>query len=132
MKKVKIGFWLLVLAFLLLLGYQNKMFFQEKNAFSLNLYILEPYQSPELYNGVTFAACFVAGLLIAFLFSLLGTMRTRKTIKQLNKDLVDQRGQIDALNTELNAFKSASPPLAENPVAGADETAETEATKVLS
>ena len=132
MKKVKIGFWFLVLAFLVLLGYQNKLFFQEKNAFNLNLYIFEPYTSPELYNGVTFLSCFLAGLVIAFLFALLGSMRTRKTIKQLNKDLEDQRSQIDALNTELNAFKSASPPLAENPVAGVDETAEAEATKVLS
>jgi hypothetical protein len=115
----------------MLLGYQNKLFFQEKNAFSLDLYLTEPYTTPELYNGVTFLSCFLVGLVIAFLFALLGSMRTRKTIKQLNKDLEDQRSQIDALNTELNAFKSASPPYAENSVAGADETAETEATKVI-
>ena len=131
MKKVKIGFWLLVVAFCGLLYFQNQKLFQQINPFNLNLYFIK-YQTQELYNGVAFAICFLAGLVIAFLYTLWGSVRTRKTIKQLNKDLDDQRSQIDSLNTELNAFKSAAPIPAENPVVGDDEASEAEATKVLS
>jgi hypothetical protein len=132
MKKVKIGFWVLVLAFLLLLGFQNKLFFLQKNAFGLNFYVGEPYMSPEIYNGVTFAVCFLAGLIIAYLFGLFESFRTRKTIKQLNMEIESQRKEMETLKTELNAFKGVSTPLVENPVAGDDENTEAEATKVLS
>lgn len=131
MKKVKIGFWLLVVAFCGLLYFQNQKLFQQLNPYNLNLYFIK-YQNQELYNGIVFAICFLAGLVIALLYVLLGSMRTRKTIKQLNKDLEDQRRQIETLNTELNAFKSASPPPAENPIVGDDEAPEAETTKALS
>ncbi len=132
MKKVKIGFWILLIAFLLLLGFQNKSFFLQKNTFGLNLYVTDAYMSPEIYNGVLFAVCFLAGLIIAYFFGLFEKFRTNKIIKQLNTDLESQRQQVDSLTTELNAFKNVSTPPAENPVAEDDETTKAEATQVLS
>ena len=132
MKKVKIGFWILLIAFLLLLGFQNKSFFLQKNTFGLNLYVTDAYMSPEIYNGVLFAVCFLAGLIIAYFFGLFEKFRTNKTIKQLNTDLESQRQQVDSLTTELNAFKNASAPPAEDPTAEDDETTKAEATQVLS
>ncbi len=132
MKKAKIGFWILLIAFLLLLGFQNKSFFMQKNTFGLNLYVTDAYMSPEIYNGVLFAVCFVAGLIIAYFFGLLDRFRTNKTIKQLNTDLENQRQQVESLTTELNAFKNASAPPMGNPDAAEDETAKAEATQVLS
>ena len=117
MKKVKIGLWLLVLAFFGLLYFQNQELFHQKNPYNLNLYFLK-YENQELYNGIALAVCFLAGVVIALLYALPGIMRARKTIKLLNKELEDQRSQIAALSTELNAFKSTSPPPAENPAAG--------------
>ena len=58
MKKVKIGFWLIIVAFLLLLGYQNKVFFLQKHSFDLNVWVTAPYQSPEIHNAVLFASFF--------------------------------------------------------------------------
>ncbi len=132
MKKVKIGFWILLLAFLLLLGYQNKAFFQQKNTFGLDLFVTQAYMSPEIYNGVFFAVCFLAGLIIAYLFGLLDRFRSNKTIKQLNGELETQRQQIESLTTELNAFKNASTPPADNPVVEDDDSTKAEATQVLS
>ena len=132
MKKVKIGFWILLIAFLLLLGYQNKAFFLQKNAFGLDLYLTEAYMSPEIYNGVFFAACFLAGLIIAYLFGLFDRFRANKTIKQLNTDLDNQRQQVESLTTELNAFKNAAAPVTDNPAAEDDEASKAEATQVLS
>ncbi len=132
MKKVKIGFWILLIAFLLLLGFQNKSFFLQKNTFGLNLYVTDAYMSPEIYNGVLFAVCFLAGLIIAYFFGLFEKFRTNKIIKQLNTDLESQRQQVDSLTTELNAFKNVSAPPAENPAVEDDETTKAEATQVLS
>ncbi len=132
MKKVKIGFWILLIGFLLLLGFQNKSFFLQKNTFGLNFYVTDAYMSPEIYNGVLFAVCFLTGLIIAYFFGLFEKFRTNKTIKQLNTDLESQRQQVESLTTELNAFKNASAPPAENPVAEEDETTKAEATQVLS
>ena len=132
MKKVKIGFWILLIAFLLLVGYQNKAYFLQKNAFGLNLFVTDAYMTPEIHNGVLFGICFAAGLIIAYLFGLFDRFRANKTIKQLNTDLESQRQQIESLNTELNAFKSASAPPVEEPDSEEDAVANAEATQVIS
>ncbi len=131
MKKVKIGFWILVIAFLLLLGFQNKAFFIQKNAFALNLYVTDTYMTKEIYNGVTFAVCFMAGLVLAYLSGLLERFRSNKTIKQLNADIERQRQEMESLQTELNAHKSAATSLPEEPAVDEAETSEAAATQVL-
>jgi uncharacterized coiled-coil protein SlyX len=108
MKKVKIGFWLIIIAFLLLLGYQNKEFFLQKHSFDLNLWVTAPYQSPEIYNAVLFAACFLAGLVIAYLSGLFERFKSNKTIKQLNKTLADMRNETTQLRSEIDALKNAA------------------------
>ena len=131
MKKVKIGFWILVIAFLLLLGFQNKAFFIQKNAFELNLYVTDTYMTKEIYNGVTFAVCFMAGLVLAYLSGLLERFRSNKTIKQLNADIESQRQKLESLQTELNAHKSAATSLSEEPAVDEAETSDAAATQVL-
>ncbi len=131
MKKVKIGFWILVIAFLLLLGFQNKAFFIQKNAFALNLYVTDTYMTKEIYNGVTFAVCFMAGLVLAYLSGLLERFRSNKTIKQLNADIESQRQKLESLQTELNAHKSAATSLSEEPTVDEAETSDAAATQVL-
>lgn len=131
MKKVKIGFWILVIAFLLLLGFQNKAFFIQKNAFALDLYVTDTYMTKEIYNGVTFAVCFLAGLVLAYLSGLLERFRTNKTIKQLNADIERQRQELESLQTELNAHKSVATSLPEGPAVDEAENTEAAATQVL-
>ena len=110
MKKVKIGFWLIIVAFLLLLGYQNKAFFLQKHSFDLNLWVTAPYQSPEIHNAVLFAGCFLAGLIIAYLSGLLERFKTNKTTKQLTKTVSDRNNEIAQLKTEVAALKNATSP----------------------
>ena len=133
MKKVKIGFWILVIAFLLLLGFQNKAFFIQKNAFALNLYVTDAYTTKEIYNGVTFAVCFLAGLVLAYLSGLMERFRTNKTIKQLNADIERQRQELETQQTELNAHKNAAMSSPEGPAVdpSANENTEAAATQVL-
>jgi hypothetical protein len=131
MKKAKIGFWIVLIAFLLLLGYQNKSFFLQKNTFGLNLYVTDAYMTPEIYNGVAFALFFLAGLVIAYISGLLDRFRSGKTIKQLNADIERQRQEIDTLNTELSALKRVSPPAPDSPAVEDDADTEAAATQVL-
>ena len=48
MKKVKLVFWLIVVAFLVLVGIQNKAFFLQKHSFDLDFWVTAPYQIPEV------------------------------------------------------------------------------------
>ena len=108
MKKVKIGFWLIIIAFLLLVGFQNKAFFLQKQSFDLNVWVTTPYKTPEIYNAVLFGVCFVAGFVIAYLSGLFERFKANKTIKQLTNTLNDQKTQTDQLRAEIDALKNIS------------------------
>lgn len=124
MKKVKIGFWLIIIAFLALVGYQNKAFFLQKHTFDLNIWVTAPYETPEVYNAVLFGACFVAGLIIAYLSSLFGHFKANKTIKQLTKTVNDQKAQTEQLQTEIDALKNVSTQVTE-PLSDENQTEDT-------
>ena len=79
MKKVKIGFWLILIAFLVLVGYQNKAFFLQRHTFDINVWVTAPYKTAEIYNAVLFGACCVAGLVLAYLSSLFERFKANKT-----------------------------------------------------
>jgi hypothetical protein len=108
MKKVKIGFWLILIAFLVLVGYQNKAFFLQRHSFDINVWVTAPYKTAEIYNAVLFGACFVAGLVLAYLSSLFERFKANKTIKQLTATLSDQKTQMEQLRTEIDALKNVS------------------------
>ena len=71
MKKIKIAFWVIVIGFLALLMMQNQEFFFSKSSFSLDFYY-KKYLTPEVPNALLFLAFFFVGLLIAYIFGLLG------------------------------------------------------------
>jgi hypothetical protein len=108
MKKVKIGFWLLFIAFLMLAGFQNKEFFLQKHSFDLNIWITAPYQSAEIYNALLFGGCFLTGLVIAYLSGLFDRFKANKTIKQLTNTMNEQKTQAEQLRTEIEALKNSS------------------------
>jgi len=110
MKKVKIGFWLIIAAFLLLVGFQNKAFFLQKHSFDLDVWVTAPYHSPEIYNAVLFAGFFLAGLIIAYLSGLFERFKANKACKQLNKTVTDQKNELAQLKAEVEAFKNAANP----------------------
>jgi uncharacterized integral membrane protein len=100
MKKIKLGFWLLVILFLVLVIYQNQDFFRATRSLSLNL-IISQYYTPEIPIAVLFLAAFMAGLLIAYIFGLLAQFRARKTIKNLNTTINSQIEMISSLKQQV-------------------------------
>ena len=129
MKKVKIAFWLVLIAFLVLVGYQNQAFFMQKHSFDLNLWVTAPYQTPEIYNAVLFGVCFAAGLLLAYLGGLFERYKSGKTIKQLTAALNEHKTQTAQLQTEIEALKSVSTQVT-TPVTDANEEGDPVSTHV--
>jgi len=99
MKKIKLGFWLIIVIFMVLIIYQNQDFFRATRSLSLNL-IIAQYFTPEIPIAVLFLAAFLAGLLIAYIFGLLAQFRARKTIKNLNTTINSQIEMITSLKQQ--------------------------------
>jgi len=98
MKKfmLKLIFWLVVLCIIGLVGYQNLSFFMSKYAFSINYYF-GSYSFPEVYTGLYCTGFFMAGFVLASLFTIGFKFRTSSTIKQLKKDISLCERSISAL-----------------------------------
>jgi uncharacterized integral membrane protein len=102
MKKVKITLWVLLIAFILLLIYQNQEFFFPKLSLGINLYFFD-YQTPEI-PAILFHLCFfMLGLVIAFLFGLAERIRSKKTIKNLNATIESRVQPVSDLKEGIGA-----------------------------
>jgi hypothetical protein len=112
MKKIKIVIWLLIVAFIGLVVYQNKDFFLTKEIFHLNL-IFKAYATPEIPVAVVFIGFFVVGLLVSYLFSVPGRLRVSKTVRSLNDTIRTQNADLTALKSEVEAVKQSQSPLPE-------------------
>lgn len=110
MKKVKILFWLVLFGFIALFVYQNKDFFMAYQSFQLNLYLAGPYHTPNMPNVMIFLVFFFLGLLIAYFYSLFGSYRQNKTIRNLNGTVAAQSEEIATLRGKLGTVHSPSAP----------------------
>ena len=119
MKKAKIAFWALIIGFFALIILQNKPFFLDKQDFRINLFFWN-YNTPTVSIAILFAAFFVAGLLIAYFFSLSGRFKSNRTIKTLNASLDAQRAELDAMKKQVEGLR----PPAADPVVDTDPVTE--------
>ena len=108
MKKIKIAFWILVFAFLALIIYQNKAFFQAPLSLQVNLAVAQ-YTTPELQIWVFFMALFLLGILLTLLFGLPGKFKAGKTVRTLNATISSQRNELAALQNEVAAMRTPAP-----------------------
>jgi uncharacterized membrane protein YciS (DUF1049 family) len=104
MKKIKLIIWLIIVGFLGTVMYQNRDFFLARQRLSID-WISSHYQSPEIYIAVFFAAAFLFGWLIAYLFSLADRFRAAKTIKGLQQSVTMQQDAIDMMKRDVAALK---------------------------
>ncbi len=105
MKKVKFFLWLVILIFLGLLIYQNKAYFFTPHSFTIDLKISSwQWTFTELANIVYLGICFVLGLIIAGYMGLSSKIRSKKTIRALNKTIDSHAAQISSLRTQLEVY----------------------------
>jgi uncharacterized integral membrane protein len=109
MKKIKIAIWLIILVFVGVFVYQNKIFIMAKQSLSLTLPFLETLHTPELPHAVLFLVFFLTGFLIAYFFGLYDRFKSKKTVKNLNAATAAQQDELSALKKELELLRGASP-----------------------
>lgn len=127
MKKVKIAFWVIVFGFLALVIFQNQEFFLARQSLDINLYMAS-YQTPSVPNAVLFVAFFLAGLLIAYFFSLFERFKANKTIKSLNAALKANEDSMAGLKKDVDAMKASAAQTAPDVVEDATPAVDADAT----
>lgn len=125
MKKVKVILWLLIIAALGLVVYQNREFFLAKQELSLNIFGTV-YSAPPLPVALIFIGFFFIGWFIAYLFNLGDRFADSKTIKKLQQTIYSQRGAIDAVKRDIEALKPQSAPAIANSAAAESDAAATQ------
>ncbi len=113
MKKIKYLFWLLIVVFAALVVFQNKEFFIVERSLKINLFFLEPYESPQLPTSVYYLAVFFVGFLVSYFLSLSAKFKSRRTIRQLNEQVAARDRRIAELDSQAAALKPKEPASAE-------------------
>ncbi len=92
MKKVKMGIWVAIVAFIAIFIYQNQQFFLAGQSIRLNLLFAE-YQSPEWKIVMICTGFFIAGLILGIYLLVLYHLRMNKKRKtqQVRTDKPDER-----------------------------------------
>ena len=98
MKKVKYVFWLVVIALVALVAYQNQDIFMVRQSLRIDLQFFKK-ETPELIAGVYYLAVFLIGMLISYVFTLAQKFRDRKTIRQLNERVAASEKKLAALQS---------------------------------
>ena len=131
MKKSKIAYWAVIFVLFVLFFVQNQEFFMQKKDFVYNLIHIKTladleigwfiaHKTPEIYLIVLFAAAFLTGVALTFIYGLFSKVQYGKRIRLLKKtndahiqkigelesELVSLRG---ALESELRLMRGASP-----------------------
>ncbi len=109
MKKLKLIIVLIILALVTIFAFQNQDYFKQTHQLSLDLILAGPYTTPVLNNATICIAAFLLGVIIAYLLTLTGRIKQRKSIKTLNYTLNDRQNEIVTLKTELETQKPSAP-----------------------
>ena len=111
MKKLKYAFWLILIAFIAVVIWQNWDYFTTPHVLKLNLFIYnEPI--PPLTNGAIIAICVGIGVMFMMLFyfaSRYENYRANKTIKALRLAMEESQKSISHLQQEVELLKGGSP-----------------------
>ena len=118
MKKVKLVVWMLIIAFVAILIYQNRDFFwASKQGLAVDLAFAK-YQIPEVEHLIIFGAFFAAGFLLGIYFLISRGLKKKKLVKALKAQVKEQTEKADALEEELRALRGD--PVLPDPSGSAD------------
>ncbi len=116
MKKIKILFWIIIFAIVVLFIFQNQPLFLEKQAIRIDLQFAR-YELPQIPNVIILMASFLIGLLLSYFFNLSERFRSKKMVRQLN-------ATIDSLQQEISTLKNRfEPPDDSGPAEKEDQAA---------
>jgi len=105
MNKLKNTLILIIAVIIGLFVFQNMDFLLAKKSFSLNLFFIKTYSTPELPTGIILLISFFAGLLVAYVFALFERLRLNGEIKGLNYTIDSNIEKIAELKSEVISLK---------------------------
>jgi hypothetical protein len=106
MKIIKTLFWLIILALLGTLVYQNQSYFLASPLLNFDLKVPGwSWTLPPLQNIAYFGICFVLGLILAGIKGLVTVFGLKRQIKKGNATITGLQKEIESLKTELDVFK---------------------------
>ncbi len=108
MNKFKLVLWVIILAIIALVIFQNQAFFLGTESLRINPGLAPEYQTPPIPIAAIFLVFFIFGLFLAYIFSVPERFRNRKTIKRLNATNASQKDEIDNLKKEVAYLKSTA------------------------
>lgn len=101
MNKFKLVLWVIILAIIALVIFQNLGFFATEANLQINPLVAPVYETPGIPIAVICIAFFILGLFLAFIFGVPERFRNRKTIKKLTADNATQKDEIEKLKKEV-------------------------------
>ena len=105
MNKLKIALILIIAVIIGLFVLQNMDFLLARKSFSLNLFFIKTYSTPELPTGIILLISFFAGLLVSYVFALFERFRLSGEIKGLNYTIDSNIEKIAELKSEVILLK---------------------------
>jgi uncharacterized integral membrane protein len=105
MNKLKFTLILIIAGIVGLFVLQNMDFLLAKKSFSLNLFFIKTYSTPELPTGIILLISFLAGLLVSYVFALFERFSLNGEIKGLNYTIDSNIEKIAELKNEVISLK---------------------------
>ncbi len=102
MKKVKISIWVIILALIAIIIYQNREFFFAKQSLVFN-YLFGNSNTPDFYSILLHIACFLGGFIFASYFTVFNLVKSNKEVKRFKADINNHLEKISALESELQS-----------------------------
>ena len=106
MNKFKLVLWVIILAIIALVIFQNLGFFSTEANLQINPWVAPVYETPGIPIAVICLSFFILGLFLAFIFGVPERYRNRKAIKKLTAANATQTDEIDKLKKEVAYQKS--------------------------
>lgn len=106
MKTIKYILWLIIIAMLGILIYQNLEYFMTTVSLKFDLKVASwNWTMPELQNIAYFGICFLLGLILAGIKGLAVKLRLKKQIKSKDAVIASLNEQVNNLKTDLGVFQ---------------------------
>jgi len=105
MNKLKFTFILIIAVIIGLFVLQNMDFLLAKKSFTLNLFFIQTYSTPELPTGIILLISFVTGLFVSYVFSLFERFRLNGEIKGMKYTIDSNIDKISELKSEVVSLK---------------------------
>jgi len=106
MKNIKFILWFIIIGFVVLFIFQNQAIISAKQSFSINLFFVDEYRTPEFPNALLFLVCFVIGYIISYLFGITERLKSSKMIRNLKTEVASQFEEMSALKKEMESLRS--------------------------